>query len=177
MTTPIQNFDVLFSDREQVRFQGSNDTISARWGFQDEQSDVIGYRWAIGTSPYGVDIQDYVVVGIADSAIAGGLSLVHNVTYYVSVLARNGAGLVANVTSTDGVTYIATELNVTLLDTLVNVEFTELLEFTDPVTGEDYAVRRSDRDTHAGVQWAGVGSDIEDLCKLTQQYVPLLMWH
>ncbi len=165
VTTPIQNFDLSFSEREPVRFQGSNDTISARWGFQDEQSDVIEYMWAVGTSPYGGDIQEYISVGIAGEAVLRGLTLIHNTTYYVSVLARNGAGLVANVTSTEGVTYIATELNVTLLGRLVNVEFTELLEFTDAVTGEGYMVRRTDRDSHAGVQWEGVGTDIEDLCK------------
>ena len=88
----------------------------------------------------------------------------NNVTYYISVVVRNGAGLTTNVTST-GVTFIASQLNVTMLSTLVNVEFTEALTFTD-TNGERFMVRKTDRDFRASVSWEGVGRDIEDLCKL-----------
>lgn len=108
-------------------------------------------------------MQGYESVGLSQQARAADLELVHNVTYYVSVLAENGAGLVANVTS-DGVTYIATQLNETLLRTLVNVEFTEMLDFVDE-RGEGFSIRRVDRDFHSGVSWEGVGRDIEDIGK------------
>lgn len=168
LTSAIRHFDVSFSQLEAVRFQGNNDTVLARWIFRDEQSGVVDHIWSIGTSPYGSDVREGVSVGVANEAEATGLSLQHNTTYYVSVLARNGAGLVANVTS-EGVTYVATQLNVTLLRTLVNVGFTELLEF-EVVDGGDggdgvLVVRRTDRDFHASVSWEGVGGDIEEICK------------
>lgn len=124
---------------------------------------MVNYTWSIGTTPFGTDVQDYVYVGLSTEGLAGNLSLFHNVTYYVSVLAQNGAGLFANVTS-EGVTYIATELNVALLSGLVNVEFTELLVFVDGA-GEQFTVRRTDRDFRASVRWEGVQADIEDICK------------
>ena len=144
-------------------FQGNNNTISAQWRFEDRESGIAAHSWAIGTEPFATDIQDFVNVGLANGATATGLSLIHNTTYYITVVARNGAGLVANVTS-EGVTYIATELNVTLLRTLVDVEFTELLMFTDE-RGEVFSVRRTDRDFRASVSWTGVGQDIRDICK------------
>lgn len=157
----IQHFDVSFSEEEPVRFQGNNNTISASWRFQDEQSGVLNHRWGIGTTPYSTNVREYESVGLSQRARATGLELAHNVTYYISVLVENGAGLVANVTS-DGVTYIATQLNQTLLQTLVNVEFTEVLAFVDE-RGEEFSIRRVDRDFRSAVSWEGVGRDIEDI--------------
>ena len=163
LVSAIEHFDVSFSEDEPVRFQGNNNTISAKWRFQDEQSDVVGHMWAIGTVPFGTDVRGYEAVGLSQRARAVGLQLSHNVTYYVSVLAQNGAGLVSNVTS-EGVTYIATQLNDTLLQTLVNVEFTELLTFVDE-SGSEFNILRADRDFHASVSWDGIGPDIEDIGK------------
>lgn len=170
LTSSIEHFDVSFSTKEPVRFQGNNNTISARWRFDDQQSGIVGHMWAIGTAPFGTNVQDYLSVGLSTEVVAADLTLRHNVTYYVSVVARNGVGLVANVTS-EGVTYIATVLNETLLRTLVNVEFTELLTFTDE-NGVMSRVSRTDRDFRASVSWEGVGQDIEDICKYisTQTY-------
>jgi hypothetical protein len=161
LVSAVEHFDVSFSEEEPVRFQGNNNTISARWRFQDRQSGVVGHEWAIGTVPYGTDVRAYESVGLSQRATTLGLQLHHNVTYYITVLAENGAGLVANITS-EGVTYIATELNETLLQTLVNVEFTEILSFVDE-GGEEFNIRTLDRDFHAGVSWTGVGPDIEEI--------------
>ena len=164
LVTPIEHFDVSFSSTEPVRFQGNNNTISARWMFRDEQSSIIENMWAIGSSPFATDVQPFTSVGLSNAANVSGLTLLNNVTYYISVVVRNGAGLTTNVTST-GVTFIATQLNVTMLSTLVNVEFTEALTFTD-TNGERFMVRKTDRDFRASVSWEGVERDIEDLCKL-----------
>lgn len=165
LTSPILHYDVSFSSEEPVRFQGNNDTIAGSWRFADEQSGIVSHSWAIGSTPFGTDVQDYIGVGVSTRAMATDLLLTHNTTYYISVVARNGAGLVANVTS-EGVTYLATRLNVTLLDRLVDVEFTELLTFRDEESGREFEVRQADRDFRAAVSWSGVGDDIEQLCKL-----------
>ncbi len=94
--------------------------------------------------------------------VAEGLALVHNTTYYVTVVARNGAGLTTNLTS-GGVTYIATELDVSLLATLVEVEFTVILTFRDEESGQDFSLRETDRDDQASVSWEGIPEDIEEI--------------
>lgn len=161
LVSSIEHFDISFSEEEPVRFQGNNNTISARWRFRDEESGIIAHTWAVGTVPYGTDVIEYESVGLSQQARAVDLRLIHNVTYYISVLAQNGAGLVTNATS-EGVTYIATQLNETLLQTLVNVEFTELLTFVDE-NGMEFNIREVDRDFHASVSWDGVGTDIEEI--------------
>ena len=158
LVSPIQHFDVSFSDADPVRFQGNNSTISARWTFHDEQSFVTEYMWAIGTVPFGTDTQPFTSVGLEGGATTTNLVLMHNTTYYVSVVARNGAGLVNNVTS-DGITYIQTELNETLLNRIVDVGFTRIQTFGNET------VREIDRDFYASVRWEGVGGDIEDICE------------
>ncbi len=53
------------------------------------------YYWAIGSSPGSIDLQDFQYVGLNQTATNSSLEglLHHNHTYYVTVIARNGAGL------------------------------------------------------------------------------------
>ena len=164
LVSPVVNFDYSFSRSQPVRFQGNNSTIAASWRFRDEQSFVIDYSWAIGTTPFSTDVQDFVTVGTSTEGVASNLTLVHNTTYFVTVAATNGAGLTSTATGV-GVTYLATELNVTLLDTLVDVEFVRLVTFADQ-NGVVTSVRVTDDERRASVTWVGVTQDIEDLCKL-----------
>ena len=157
----VVNYDISFSRSQPVRFQSNNSTLAASWRFRDEQSFIVDYSWAIGTAPFSTDVQGFVSVGLSTEAELSGLLLTHNTTYYVTVTATNGAGLVTRETSA-GVTYIATELNVTLLNTLVDVEFVVLATFTDQ-NGVVTNVRVADDDERAGVSWSGVPADIDDL--------------
>ena len=120
--SPIEHFDASFDFAQPTSFQGDESTILARWRFRDPESGITEYLWAIGTAPYGQDIQAYESVGTATEATNASLAgiLEHNTTYYVTVMATNGAGLSANATS-GGVTYIATELNRTEVETVVQV--------------------------------------------------------
>ncbi len=163
LASPIVNYDFSFSRSQPVRFQGDNTTIAAGWRFSDEESFIVDYSWAIGTAPFSTDVQGFVSVGVATVGVATGLTLVHNTTYFVTVVATNGAGLTATLASS-GVTYIATELNVTLLVSLVDVEFVREETFTDQ-DGMSVSVRVTDDDSRAGVSWMGVSQDIEDLSK------------
>ena len=54
------------------------------------------YTWAIGSSPGATDIQDFKSVGLDEIAAndqLGGI-IQDNHTYYATLTARNGAGLV-----------------------------------------------------------------------------------
>ncbi len=76
-------------------------TLQANWNFADIHSGVTGYEYAIGTSSGSTN-----VVGWTNSSLLTTLSHVlvspiYNQTYYISVRATNGAGLVST-NSTDG---------------------------------------------------------------------------
>jgi hypothetical protein len=71
----------------------SIDTVSARWSVGDTQSGIVDSLWAIGTVPGGEQLQTYTSVGRQTHGLNSGLVLQHNVAVYVSVVARNGAGL------------------------------------------------------------------------------------
>ena len=163
---PIEHFDVTFSTVEPTIFQGNNDTISASWVFRDPQSGVEEYLWAIGSYPYGEDIQELVSVGTATRATNSNLLglLEANTTYYVTVIAVNGAGLRANKTS-GGITYIVSELNITELELIFEVEFAEVFAFLVNDTVSE--ILRTVREDRASILWAGVSEDIEEICKLT----------
>ena len=53
------------------------------------------YEWAIGSSPGLTDLQDFQYVGLNQSNQNSSFEgrLLDNHTYYVTVIARNGAGL------------------------------------------------------------------------------------
>lgn len=173
LVAPIEQFDVDFSTEETTIFQGNNDTISARWFFQDSQSGIVEYLWAIGSYPYGEDVQGLVSVGSATRATNSSLLgiLEANTTYYVTVVAVNGAGVRSSATS-EGITYVIMELNITQLELLVEIEYVEAFIFTLNDTVSE--VLRTVRDNRASIMWAGVSEDIEEICKLTKQCNVLL---
>ena len=86
-----------------VSVQNSATTIVANWsGFVDPLSGILKYEMAIGTTPGGVQVEDFVDVGTATSASRGALPLVEGTTYYVTVRATNLVGL-QSVGTSDGV--------------------------------------------------------------------------
>ena len=160
--SPVDHFDVTYSSVRPTYFQASNDTVSVRWAFRDLESGIVDYKWGIGTSPNTTDVQPLVSVGAAISGINRDLLgvLMHNVTYYVTVVATNGARLTASATS-DGVTYSATELNATALEEAVEIEFVRRL-IAGADIGEVLVVEQGYR---AAITWEGVSEDVEDICK------------
>ncbi|XP_070572901.1 uncharacterized protein [Ptychodera flava] len=112
-TPPIFDYlyhvDKTWSEDEPVTFQGSNSTIAVRWSAYDIGSQVFDFKWAIGTTPNGTDIQDFVSVGLDTFVCNDELEAVleDRKTYYVTVYATNNAGL-NTVAVTSGVTPILT---------------------------------------------------------------------
>lgn len=166
IVSAIEQFDVSFSLQQPSRFQSSNDSIAARWSFEDTESGIIRYEWAIGSSPFQDDVQSRTSVGMETSGINNNLNgvLKENTTYYVTVFATNGAGLVSNATSI-GITYIESELDSTILEGFVIVDSADLLlSFVDE-NGETIDVLEFRIPDSVRISWEGVGDDVEETCE------------
>ncbi|XP_033105583.1 uncharacterized protein LOC117107873 isoform X2 [Anneissia japonica] len=100
-TTPpeleyMSYYDVNLDENQPVSAQSSNSTIKASWDFLDQESLVVEYYWAIGTTPGGTDLQKFVYLGNVKEGTNTDLegNLHNREWYYVTVKAVNGAGLV-----------------------------------------------------------------------------------
>lgn len=81
----------------------SNTQLAANWSVtSDPNSGIARYWYAIGTSPGAVDIVNWTDNWYADTIVHTGLSLTYGETYYFSVRAENGAGLLSEIISTNG---------------------------------------------------------------------------
>ncbi|MEM3042437.1 MAG: BNR-4 repeat-containing protein [Thermoplasmata archaeon] len=79
--------------------------LSFSWSVSlDPESSVAEYRWALGTSPGASDVIPWTSAGLKISASPTGLQLQNGRTYWVSVQARNAAGLWSEVASGEPVT-------------------------------------------------------------------------
>ena len=168
LSLPIEQFDVQFSTTQDTRYQGNDDTISARWLFIDEESGIAEYQWAIGTQPNGQDVQPFLSIYSATQAINNTLELTDNTTYYVTVQATNGAGLVVTATS-HGITYQDVELNQTQLMMSIVLEHSRVVM----VAGENGTVVNvlaSDDTQRARTEWAGITDDVAETCEYINLY-------
>lgn len=83
----------------------NNTQLSANWTASlDPHSSVARYWYAIGTTSGGTDVVNWTDNWFNTSVTATGLSLTQGTTYYFSVRAENGAGLLSNIISSDGQT-------------------------------------------------------------------------
>ncbi len=81
----------------------TNTEISAHWtSSADTHSDLARYWYAVGTSAGATDIINWTDNWFNDTLTHSGLSLASGITYYVSVRAENGAGLLGNIITSDG---------------------------------------------------------------------------
>lgn len=85
-------------------FQASFETIAAQWSVDDEESGIDEFQWAIGTIAGGEQLQTYTSVGRNTHASTSQLVLAHGMQVYVTVLATNGAGVSATLSSSTAVT-------------------------------------------------------------------------
>jgi PKD repeat protein/N-acetyl-anhydromuramyl-L-alanine amidase AmpD len=86
----------------------STSTLEANWASSsDVHSDVARYYVAVGTTPGGTELQNWTDNYWYDSVTVTGLSLTLGSTYYISVKAENGAGLVSDITTSNGITVVA----------------------------------------------------------------------
>ncbi|MFY9343276.1 MAG: hypothetical protein WAT39_12340, partial [Planctomycetota bacterium] len=103
-TIPPQAGTVRDGLGDDVATQSSATTIAANWsGFVDDSGAIAEYRWAIGTSPGGTELQDWTSVGTATTATNGNLALGSGTTCHASVRAYDAAGNASAVATSNGV--------------------------------------------------------------------------
>ena len=84
--------------------QFTSSGISVEWnGFLDKESGVRTYHLCIGTQPGGCNVLNFTDVGNSSSYSYHDLQLVQGEMYFVSIKAKNRAGLVSDVKSSTGV--------------------------------------------------------------------------
>ena len=77
--------------------------IRASWSSSDPESNVVEYSYAVGTACGGTDLINWTSAGGSTSANICGFSLRSGTTYFVSVKAKNGAGLWSLAGCSDGI--------------------------------------------------------------------------
>lgn len=94
--------DGLTSD---MQYTTSLTTLSANWSLgNDINSDIAYYEFCIGTSPGDSNTLTWTSAGNTTQFTQTGLSLLPDTTYYVTVRARNNAGLYSVILSSNGIT-------------------------------------------------------------------------
>ena len=79
-----------------VDYMPSNSSVRAVWNaFQDKESDIVKYKWGLGTSIGSNDVMTLTSVGRNTSGKTNSVTLISGLRYYVTVEAINGAGLKA----------------------------------------------------------------------------------
>jgi hypothetical protein len=93
--------EMRMGDMKDLNCQPSNNSISAQWErFADVESSIAFFEWAIGSSPYGEELQPFTRLAPAmASASNHKLFLEVGATYYTTVRATNFADLSSTSTS------------------------------------------------------------------------------
>ena len=152
LTTFRSSDGIVFDDTQPVagtvatlRYQSSVDTLRASWkNFHDAESSLDGCDWAIGTEENLEQVQTFQNVYLNQKAVASGLSLSTGVSYIVTVLCRNGAGVSASASSeglivdasppVGGSVYDGAEGNVDWHDSTIGID-SHWSDFNDPESG------------------------------------------
>ena len=81
--------------------------LAASWccGWQDLESGIVSYSVAFGTSMDDMNIMNYTSVGLNESFVLHGVTLMNGQRYYACVIALNGAGLFSEPGCSDGFVY------------------------------------------------------------------------
>ncbi len=95
-TTPVVTDDGQYTQ--------STTTLRASWSAEDPETGVARFEYCVGTEAGLDDLVGWTDAGLATSFERTNLSLEQGRTYYVSVRATNGIGLVSEVGSSDGIT-------------------------------------------------------------------------
>ena len=101
-TPPIENGPIIagVSRDHSFQYQSDTSTITASWPpFTDLESGIEKYYFAVGTQPYQDDVVSFEDINLATWTTKAGLSLSHGDTNFITVIAKNLAGLNCSVSS------------------------------------------------------------------------------
>ena len=130
--------------------------ISANWEASiDENSGILAYYYALGSSPGATDVIDWTNNSIETDFTEASPGLTIDETYYVSVKAENNAGLFSEITVSDGFT-ITTEITCYGDFDICLDEPAFLLDGASPIGG-DYTGPGVGADNSFDASNAGVG--------------------
>ena len=95
LSPPVpQKVSIGDNHNEHKKFQSSTESISAIWEpFKDEESPITNYEAAVVTSTRREYVVPFKNVGLRNKFSFTFLKLAHGLSYYVSIRARNAAGL------------------------------------------------------------------------------------
>ncbi|MEW6200373.1 MAG: FG-GAP-like repeat-containing protein, partial [bacterium] len=86
-----------------ITYAASATQLSANWSSSsDPESGIARYWYAIGSTAGATDVVDWTDNGTATAVTKTGLTLTNGQTYYFTVKAENGAGLLNGATDSDG---------------------------------------------------------------------------
>jgi hypothetical protein len=109
-----------------------SDSLSANWSASsDPNSGINAYYYCIGTSPGSQNILNWTPSWPFTSVTVHSLSLQNNTTYYFSVYAENGAGLLSNTLTSNGQT---TDSTLQFLNSVPFVSSAQVKIFPNPVS-------------------------------------------
>lgn len=104
ITQPLDTFNVNDGIAEDIDITSENTNFYANWtSSSDTNSSIINYYYNIGTTPGGSQLIASTDNGTSTFIALTGLNLINGTTYYVTVIAKNGAGLLSNPKISDGV--------------------------------------------------------------------------
>ena len=153
-------------------YTGSIDSLVVSWtDFADTVSGIQYFEYGVGTTSGNLDIREWTEIGPVLNINAGGLSLMDETTYYISVKATDLVGNISEIVTTNGITAdhsgpagtIATDSDSTDID-LQNdlVSFSGHWEsFSDEYSGLAYHESALYNVTNATYEenWTNVGID------------------
>ncbi len=103
-TIPPQAGTVRDGLGEDQATQTSATTVAANWlDFEDDSGTIAEYRWAIGTTPGGSEVQAWTSVGTATTATNATLALADGTTLFVGVRAYDAAGNESVIATSNGI--------------------------------------------------------------------------
>ena len=104
-TTPPTAGLVWIKTRNSSGYQAQNDQLSAEWmGFEDGESGLVRYEWAICALDGGTCVQDFTDVHLKKNVSTEAVELQDGKSYIVKVRAFNGAGMFTESTSLSSLT-------------------------------------------------------------------------
>ena len=87
-----------FSEQTATYYSSSASDIYVTWkNFEELESEIWYYKWAIGTSKYGTQLQPLINIGLVTNAntSGNGLNIRPGIRYFVTVIGRNRVDLVS----------------------------------------------------------------------------------
>ncbi len=140
--------------------------LHAAWTASDAESGVAEYQYAVGTTSGGTQLVGWTSAGVLTEVTRTGLSLTDGTAYYVSVKARNGAGLWSSVGSSDGIIVDTTPPSIPVVSdggafTSSTTSLSASWTSSDPHTGiaaHRYRITRDSPSGPAVVDWTPTGT-------------------